>query len=187
MKQQLRRLATLCALCALGFASLTAQAAPVVVDVAGAQSINLRGEAGNTVWLVDIGANAVLTSLDWNVALTAFDPSVLAEMQVSFGSASGADLLTLAPGQADGFSGDGSYSGSVDLAGLGLAVGADGLLRIEFSEGYKDFGLGVAEGQWTSGHLTFGVTAAAVPEPGSMALALLGVALLGTARRAGRS
>lgn len=183
MKQQLRRLATLCALCALGFASLTAQAAPVVVDVAGAQSINLRGEAGNTVWLVDIGANAVLTSLDWNVALTAFDPSVLAEMQVSFGSASGADLLTLAPGQADGFSGDGSYSGSVDLAGLGLAVGADGLLRIEFSEGFKDFALDMAEGQWVSGNLTFGISA--VPEPAGVALLLAGLGLVAVrARRA---
>ena len=176
----------LAAIAALALASLAVQAAPVVVDVGGAQSINLLGEAGNTVWLVDIGANAVLTSLDWNVALTAFAPSALAEMQVSFGSTAGTDLLTLSPGSADPFGGSGSYVGSMDLTGLSLAVGADGLLRIEFSEGFKDFALDMAEGQWVSGNLTFGVTAAAVPEPGGLALALLGLALLGAVRRAGR-
>ncbi|WP_457390167.1 hypothetical protein [Roseateles sp. P5_E1] len=60
MNKQLQRLATAAT---LAFAGLTAQAAPVVVDVSGAQSINLLGEAGNTVWLIDIGANAVLNSL----------------------------------------------------------------------------------------------------------------------------
>lgn len=173
----------LAAIAALALASLAAQAAPVVVDVGGAQSINLLGEAGNTVWLVDIGANAVLTSLDWNVALTAFAPSALAEMQVSFGSAAGADLLTLSPGSADPFGGSGSYVGSMDLTGLGLAVGADGLLRIEFSEGFKDFALDMAEGQWVSGNLTFGISA--VPEPAGVALLLAGLGLVAVrARRA---
>jgi hypothetical protein len=173
----------LAAIAALALASLAAQAAPVVIDVGGAQSINLLGEAGNTVWLVDIGANAVLTSLDWNVALTAFAPSALAEMQVSFGSATGTDLLTLSPGSADPFGGSGSYVGSMDLTGLSLAVGADGLLRIEFSEGFKDFALDMAEGQWVSGNLTFGISA--VPEPAGVALLLAGLGLVAVrARRA---
>lgn len=173
----------LAAIAALALASLAVQAAPVVVVVGGAQSINLLGEAGNTVWLVDIGANAVLTSLDWNVALTAFAPSALAEMQVSFGSATGTDLLTLSPGSADPFGGSGSYVGSMDLTGLGLAVGADGLLRIEFSEGFKDFALDMAEGQWVSGNLTFGISA--VPEPAGVALLLAGLGLVAVrARRA---
>lgn len=173
----------LAAIAALALASLAVQAAPVVVDVGGAQSINLLGEAGNTVWLVDIGANAVLTSLDWNVALTAFAPSALAEMQVSFGSATGTDLLTLSPGSADPFGGSGSYVGSMDLTGLSLAVGADGLLRIEFSEGFKDFALDMAEGQWVSGNLTFGISA--VPEPAGVALLLAGLGLVAVrARRA---
>jgi hypothetical protein len=157
------------------FATAHAHAGNVVVDVSGAQSINLQGEAGNTVWLVDIGANGVLTSLDWSIALNAFSPSSLSEMQVSFGSSTGLDMITFAPGAADAVSGAGSYAGSLSLAGLGAHAGADGLLRIEFSEGYKDFAAGVAEGQWVSGQLTFGVSA--VPEPASAALALLGLGL----------
>jgi len=180
MKPQLQRLA---AIAALGFASLGSQAAPVVVDVSGAQSTNLQGEAGNTVWFIDIGANAALNSLTWAVELSAFAPSSLYDMQVSFGTSSGTDAINLAPDVVDGFSGTGSYSGFFDLAGLGLTTGADGLLRLEFSETYKDFALDVVEGRWVSGSLTFDVTAAAVPEPGSAALALLALGGLWIAPR----
>jgi hypothetical protein len=174
MKKPLQSLA---AVAALGLASLCVHAATTVVDVSGAQSINLLGEAGNTVWLVNIGAGSSLNSLNWAVTLNAPDPSLLSELQVSFGSSGGLDLLTLAPGAADPYSGTGSYAGSADLAPLGLVVGSDGLLRIEFSEGFKDFAMDTVEGQWVSGNLTFDVTAAAVPEPASAALVLLGLGL----------
>lgn len=167
---------------AFGLASLAAQATPVVVDVSGANSVNLLGETGNTVWLIDIGANTILNSLDWTVTLSAFTPSLLSELQVSFGSVSG-PAFTFAPDAIDGLSGAGSYTGSLDLTGLGIAADADGKLRIEFSEEFKDFANGVTEGQWVSGNLTFDVTAAAVPEPGSAALALLGLGVLAGARR----
>ncbi len=184
MKKQLQHLA---AAVTLGLASLTAQAAPVAVDVSGAQSINLLGEAGNTVWLIDVGANALLTSLDWALELNAFAPSLLAEMQVSFGDSSGANLLTFTPGGADFNSGNGSYSGSLDLSAYGISVGADGLLRLEFSDAFKDFANGVSEGEWVSGSLTFGVGAAgALPEPASVALVLLGLGLVSTTRRTRR-
>lgn len=154
----------------LSIGSLAAQAAStVIVDVTGAQSINLQGETGNTVWFVDVGAHAQLTSLDWAITLNAFSPSSPSDMQVSFGNSSGMDMINFAPATL-------GYSGSLDLAGLGVAIGADGLLRIEFSETYKDFAAGVAEGEWTGGQLSFGVSA--VPEPAGALLALLGLCSL---------
>lgn len=162
-------------------ASPAALATPVVVDVSGAQSINLLGEAGNTVWLVPIGAHAALTSLSWALQLDALAPSLLSEMQVSFGSSSGLDQVSFVPGGRDGVSGVGSYFGTLDLASLGIAAGADGLLRIEFSESFKDLAPGVTEGRWLAGSLSFEVSA--VPEPASAAVMLLGLGLLGAAGR----
>lgn len=180
----LHRLAAPAALATALLAAPVAHAGDVVVNVAGAQSINLQGEAGNTVWFLDIGANSALTSLSWAVTLDAFSPSSLSEMQVSFGESSGATLLTLAPGAADAFSGTGSYSGTLDLAGYGVGSGADGLLRVEFSEAYKDFAPNTAEGRWASGTLTFSATA--LPEPGSVALLALGLGALTLRLRARR-
>lgn len=162
-----------------GLGASSAQAAPIVVDVSGAESVNLLGEDGNTVWWINVGANAVLNALDWSVQLEAFSPSVLSEMQVSFGASSGLEMFTFAPGADDFSSGVGAYGGTLDLSGLGFAAGADGLLRVEFSEGFKDFASGVAEGQWLSGNLTFDVTVAAVPEPASALLVMAGLGMLG--------
>jgi hypothetical protein len=172
----MKQLKQVAAAAVLGLASLACQAANVAVDVSGASSVNLLGEAGNTVWQVDIGANMALTSLQWTLSLNAFSPSALSEMQVSFGNSSGTNLLTFTPGAADPISGNGSYSGTLDLTGYGVGSGADGKLRIEFSEAYKDLATGVAEGRWVSGNLTFGVSA--VPEPGGLLLAVLGLGVL---------
>lgn len=175
------RLAPFAAAATLALAGLGAHATPVVVDVTGAQSRNLLGETGNTVWLIDIGARTAVNALDWDVLLEAFSPSLLSELQVSFGSSSGLDQLTLQPGFGDDASGSGRYSGTLDLTGFGIAAGDDGLLRIEFSELYKDLSTTVADGQWLGGTLTFDVSTSAVPEPGSAALALLGLLGLGAA------
>jgi hypothetical protein len=178
-------LAVSVAACAL-FAS-PAQAGTVAVNVAGASSIDLLGTPGNTVWFVSLGAGETLTSLDWDVNLNAAAPSVLSDMQVSFGASDGLDMLTLAPGFADAFSGSGSYTGSLDLSAYGLILGADGLLRIEFSEAFKDGLAGVSEGLWTAGTLGFSsASAGALPEPGTVGLVLVGLAGLVGGRRARR-
>jgi MYXO-CTERM domain-containing protein len=163
-------------LLALSLAGAAQATTAVEVQTTGVESLGLLGEDGNTVLQISIGAFSQITSLAWSVQLEAFAPSTLGELQVSFGSSSGLDALTLAPAAGDGFSGIGSYGGTVDLQGLGLAAGADGLLRIEFSEAYKDAAAGVADGRWLSGALRFEISP--VPEPASAGLALAGVALV---------
>lgn len=183
----LRAASAIAAAALLTAISPAALAAPVDIDVTGAQSVDLLGDAGNTVWFVNVGANAVLNSLSWSVTLEAFSPSVLSEMQLSFGDSSGLDLVSFLPADGDFNSGVGSYAGSLDLSGLGLGVGADGLLRLEFSEAFKDLAPGVADGRWLSGTLSFDVTqVSTVPEPASLALALAGLALMAGVGAAGR-
>lgn len=161
-------------------------AGTLVVDVAGIQSIDEIGAPDNTVLTFNVGANTVINSLSWNVSLQANSPSWLSEIQVSFGSTSGTDGVTFSPGFGDDNSGTGTYSGSANLADYGLEfqVGADGILRLEFHEGFYD-GASPADGVWTSGNLTFGITQA-VPEPstyGLMALGLIGVGFVARRRK----
>ncbi|MCV2349510.1 PEP-CTERM sorting domain-containing protein [Paucibacter sp. Y2R2-4] len=155
----------------------------LVVDVAGAQSVGLPGDPGNTVKFFNVGANATIASVDWNVTLTAFGESWLADMQVSFSSSAGNDGVVFTPG-TEFFAGTKTYTGSASLTDLGLAfnVQADGILRVEFSESWKDGAPGVADGQWDSGNITFGVTAA-VPEPSTYGLMAVGLIAVGAIAR----
>lgn len=178
MNKQLHRLATTAALACAGLlAGTSAHAADVVVDVAGVHSFEQIGDPANTVLLVNIGANALVTWLSWNVTLQAFAPSSVDEMQVSLGS--GTSQLDIPLTAFSSFNGT-AYTGTLDLTGLGVAAGADGKLRIEFSETFKDR-LGNPDGQWLSGQLTMGVSA--VPEPAGAALAVIGLAVVAGARR----
>ncbi|MCV2363534.1 PEP-CTERM sorting domain-containing protein [Paucibacter sp. DJ1R-11] len=157
-----------------------------VVDVAGIKSFGEYGAAGNVVLNFFVGANATITTVDWNVNLTANDPSWLSELTVAFGSSAGGDGVVFSPGYGDDDFGTSTYSGSASLVDLGLSfqVGADGILRLEFHEVYNDPSVN-PDGVWNSGNLTFGV-AAPVPEPstyGMMALGLLGVAAVARRRK----
>jgi hypothetical protein len=182
MKKHLSRLA---------FVLATVIAAPVgatvlTVDVSGIASKGVIGTAANTVLSFNVGAFAHISGLSWQLDLEAFNPSWLSEMQVSIGGSqtAGAGLL-FAPGAGSDFAGRQAFGGSLDLAeqGLDFSVGADGLLRLEFSEAAAD-GLS-PDGRWTAGQLNFELTAAAVPEPASYALLGVGLLLLGTRQRRG--
>ena len=153
----------------------------LVVDVTGIQSFGEVGDPGNVIRVFNVGAFATVTSVDWNLNLTAFDPSWLSELKVSFAG------LTFTPGVGDNAAGSANYTGTIDLvdAGFAFQVGADGLLTLEFHEGFDDSGVN-PDGIWDSGTLAFGVTAA-VPEPatyGMMALGLLAVGGLARRRQA---
>jgi hypothetical protein len=148
----------------------------------------------NTVLTYNVGANSVITGISYNVNLTAFSPSWLAELALLFtGSDEFGEGVYFTPGFDDLNSGTGSYSDSADLVALGLsfAVGADGILRLEFAEDYDDFA--GADGQWNFGTLTFEIdgyvppgdpgTPGEVPEPASALLMAAGLGMLGYGRR----
>lgn len=177
-------------------ASSSLFAAPVTFDVTGIQSHGLYGDPDNTVVLLDVGANSVVTSIAYDVTLTADSPSWLADMVVGFENSKQTDGVFFTPGIEEWFPGTMSYSGFADLALLGLAfeVGVDGILRLEFFEDWDDL-VGV-DGQWDFGTITFGIETVdveepgEVPEPSTTLLIGAGLAMLGyTGRRraAGKS
>ncbi len=157
-------------------------------DVSDIFSIDEFGDPINEVYTINIGANAEVTGIGWDVTQFADTPSWLSEMGVYFGSTSTTFLLSLTPGIGDDFPGTASYSsgGIVDLVGLGLnfTVDADGLLRLEFAESFDDF-IDDWDGIWEDGTLSIqvGRDMGMVPEPATWAMMIAGFGLVGFAAR----
>jgi hypothetical protein len=169
------------------FACTSLFATPLVVNVAGIQSVGDVGNADNTVLNFQVGANSHITSVSYSVNVTAFTPSWLSELGLQFtDSDQGTGVIFTAGG--DNNAGTASYADSADLAAIGLDffVGADGILRLEFFEDFDDFA--GADGQWNFGTVTFGVTEETpppgnVPEPATGLLLGAGLALMAYSRR----
>lgn len=186
------RAAALAAWVGTAFAAHAEQGSPAVISVVqkSATSLTLslenvanldeRGAVGNAVYDVFVGAGARIFSLQWDINVTSYPGSYLSEMQLTFSDTAG-NGVTFTPGSSDEFDGTMSYAGFQDLrpAGQDFSLGADGVLRLEFHDAYKDLGFDEPEGIWNQGTLSFGVSA--VPEPGTCALVACGLILVGTA------
>lgn len=150
------------------------------VETQGIPDFDERGATSNVVLDFYVGAAASITSLRWDVNLTSYAGSYLSEMQMTFTDTAG-NGVTFTPGNGDDFDGTMQYAGFQELGELGqiFAVGADGILRLEFHDGFKDLAFDEPEGMWNAGTLTFGI--APVPEPSTAAMLLGGLLLFSRA------
>ena len=166
----------------MGFGMTQAKAASheLQVDTTGILDNDERGAASNVILDFYVGAGASITSLRWDINVTSYPGSYLSEMKLTFSDTLG-NGVTFTPGDGDDFDGTMHYAGFQDLGELGqvFAVGGDGILRLEFHDGYKDLAFDEPEGIWNAGTLTFGI--APVPEPSAIAMLLGGLLLLSVA------
>ena len=203
MRNSARAALAASAMAMAALASGAAQAATLIVDVTGALSYGVRCDAAknqcgptnpnnNTVMLFDIGAFSQVTALAYNVSIASVGYSYQQDMMFSLSDSAGGSRLGVRPAYASGM-GSGTYSGARNLlAGptFDLFTGADGLLRIEFSDQYDDIRNGV-DGHWRSGTITLTYApvppTSAVPEPATWAMMIAGFGLAGGALRTRRS
>lgn len=154
-------------------------------DVTGIQSSGTFAAPG-FVTTIDLasalgfaaGTQLTVTGIGWDVAITAFAPSWLSEMAVSFDG-----IVSLRPGAGFDVSGSSLFSsgGIIKLADVSLPdiVLPSGMLTLSFYETFEDGSVN-PDGIWDGGSITIQV-AEKVPAPG--AVALLGIAGFAARRR----
>ena len=175
------------------FACTSLSAAPLAVNVNGATASGEFGDARNTTMSFNVGANALITAIAFNVNLTAFEPSYLSEIGFFAGSSDANSGFNIFPLDQSAEPGLESYVDFIDLAALGFSfnVGADGILFLEFFEDFDDASVD-PDSQW-NGTITINVEAAdveepgEVPEPSTTLLLGAGLAMMGYAGRRRRS
>jgi hypothetical protein len=152
----------------------------LVIDVSGINTNAAEGDAANTVLFFQLLPGALVDGVSWATTQTAFSPSWLSEMTMSFLASDGNGVF-LTAGVGDDLPGTNSYSDSALLSDFGLAfnVGADGLLRVEFFESFDDGSVN-PDGLFVSGNITFSNV---VPEPATYGMMALGLLAVGAAAR----
>jgi hypothetical protein len=152
----------------------------LIIDVTGVFTNAEEEGFGNIVRTYQLQPGALVDAVSYSTSQTAFAPSWLSEMTISFSNSDG-DGVFLTPGVEDDAPGNGSYSGSANLSDFGLAfnVGADGLLRVEFFESFDDLAVD-PDGLFVSGNVTFSNV---VPEPATYGMMALGLLAVGAAAR----
>lgn len=161
-------------------------------NVAGIMSMDGFGDPDNEVFDFDLaaalglpsGTPVTMTGIGWDVNISAFGASWLADNAVMFDDNINPDGygLYLRPGASDANPGTASFSsgGFIDLTDVGIPdiFLPNGILRLEFLEDFDDVA-DAADGSWNSGTLQI----VAVPAPGALALLGLGGLVAGRRRR----
>jgi hypothetical protein len=162
-----------------GVAAVPMSGTDLVVDVSGVNTNAGAEDPSNVVRFYQLTPGALVDAMSWAVTITAFAPSWLSEATISFRNSDG-DGVVLSPGAGVDQPGTGSYSDAVLLSDFALSfnIGADGLLRVEFFEGFDD--PINPDALFVSGNVTF---ANVVPEPATYGMMALGLLAVGAAAR----
>lgn len=156
--------------------------ATITVDVSGISFNDAQFSPLNQTLAIALAVGAEVTGIGWDVNLTTIGSSWASEAVIDF---EGQIFLTVAAGDNFGVSNQNYNSGGIlDLsadAGLpNITLGGDGVLNLEFFEGFVDNG-GTGDASFGAGS-TLTLQVRGIPAPGSLAVLGLG-GLVATRRR----